>query len=135
AMTREDTATWNGYLNAHRQRRVFFKSLGATTTDHGHPTALTCDFDPVECQRLLDGALRGTLSRNDAEAFRGQMLTEMARMSLDDGLVLQIHPGSLRNHNAQILERFGRDMGADIPTRVDYVHALRPLLARFGNEP
>ncbi len=63
------------------------------------------------------------------------MLTEMARMSLEDGLVLQIHPGSFRNHNPALLARFGRDMGADIPTATDYVHALKPLLDRFGNEP
>jgi glucuronate isomerase len=63
------------------------------------------------------------------------MLTEMARMSLEDGLVMQIHPGSVRNHNAQIYARYGRDMGADIPGPTDYVHALKPLLDRFGNEP
>jgi glucuronate isomerase len=63
------------------------------------------------------------------------MLTEMARMSLDDGLVMQIHPGSFRNHNTSIHERFGRDVGADIPMAIDYVHHLQPLLRRFGNEP
>ena len=67
--------------------------------------------------------------------FRGQMLTEMARMSLEDGLVMQIHPGSLRNHNQTLFHLFGRDMGADIPTQTDYVHALQPLLNLFGNEP
>ena len=71
----------------------------------------------------------------EAELFRAQMLTEMARMSLDDGLVMQIHPGSHRNHDAAVFERFGRDKGADIPTRTDYVKALKPLLDRFGNEP
>jgi glucuronate isomerase len=71
----------------------------------------------------------------EADLFRGQMLTEMARMSLDDGLVLQIHPGSRRNHNAGIFARFGRDMGADIPGRTDYVAALKPLLDAVGNEP
>jgi glucuronate isomerase len=71
---------------------------------------------------------------DDAELFRAQMLTEMARMSLEDGLVMQIHPGSMRNHNPQLFRRFGRDMGADIPTATDYVRALRPLLDRFGNE-
>ena len=74
------------------------------------------------------------VSAADAEVFRVQMLTEMARMSLDDGLVMQIHPGSCRNHNPTIFARFGRDKGADIPTATDYVHALKPLLDRFGNE-
>ena len=134
AMTGEDTAGWRGYLAAHRKRRAFFKTMGATSTDHGHPTALTCDLPERECATLFGKVLRGVASPAEAETFRGQMLTEMAQMSLEDGLVMQIHPGSFRNHNPQILERFGRDKGADIPTRTDYVHALKPLLDRFGNE-
>jgi glucuronate isomerase len=133
-ITSENTATWNGYLAAHRNRRAFFKTMGATSTDHGHPTARTCDLTAADCQRLLDRALAGTASPDEAEQFRGQMLTEMARMSLEDGLVMQIHPGSFRNHNPVVLKTFGRDKGADIPTRTDYVRALKPLLDRFGNE-
>jgi glucuronate isomerase len=134
ALTGEDTATWKGYLAAHRARRAYFMTMGATSTDHGHPTAQTSDLDAGECQRLLDRALAGTITAVEAEAFRGQMLTEMARMSIDDGLVMQIHPGSFRNHNPLVLRDFGRDKGADIPTRTDYVRALKPLLDRFGNE-
>jgi glucuronate isomerase len=134
ALANEDTATWNGYLAAHRNRRAFFKSMGATSTDHGHPTAQTSSLSPPEAQRLLDRALAGTITAQEAEAFRGQVLTEMARMSLDDGLVMQIHPGSFRNHNPQVFTRFGRDKGADIPTRTDYVRALKPLLDEVGNE-
>ena len=133
-ITGEDTGKWRGYLAAHRGRRAFFKTMGATSTDHGHPTALTCDLPPGECETLFAKVLGGGASAADAEIFRGQMLTEMARMSLDDGLVMQIHPGSFRNHNPHIFGRFGRDKGADIPTRTDYVRALKPLLDRFGNE-
>ncbi len=133
-ITGEDTTTWRGYLAAHRQRRAFFKTMGATSTDHGHPTALTCDLSAAHCAALLAKALKGEATAEEAETFRGQMLTEMARMSLEDGLVMQIHPGSFRNHNPQIFARFGRDKGADIPTRTDYVRALKPLLDRFGNE-
>jgi glucuronate isomerase len=132
-LTGEDTATWSGYLAAHRKRRAFFKSMGATSTDHGHPTARTFDLDARECQRLLDRALAGTIDGDEAERFRGQLLTEMATMSRDDGLVMQIHPGSLRNHNAALAADFGRDKGADIPTPTDYVRALQPLLAKHGN--
>ncbi|MEO8346810.1 MAG: glucuronate isomerase [Betaproteobacteria bacterium] len=135
ALTREDAATWAGYLAAHRNRRAFFKTMGATSTDHGHITAQTSDLGATECQRLLDRALGGTITTAEAETFRGQMLTEMAKMSIDDGLVMQIHPGSFRNHNPQVFRDYGRDKGADIPTRTDYVRALRPLLERFGNEP
>ena len=130
----EDTSTWRGYLAAHRNRRAFFKSMGATSTDHGHPTAQTSDLDTDTCEKLFDKVTNGSITPAEAEAFRGQMLTEMARMSLDDGLVMQIHPGSMRSHNPQLYARFGRDKGADIPTRTDYVRALKPLLDRFGNE-
>lgn len=134
ALTGERTATWAGYLAAHRARRAFFASMGATSTDHGHPTARTADLDPGACQRLLDRALAGVAGADEAEAFRAQMLTEMAKMSLDDGLVMQIHPGSFRNHNPQVFAAYGRDKGADIPTPTDYVRALKPLLDRVGNE-
>lgn len=128
----EDTSTWTGYLVAHRNRRAFFKSLGATSSDHGHATARTEDLPQDVAAKLFDKALQGNCTADEADAFRGQMLTEMARMSLDDGLVLQIHPGSSRNHSADILARFGRDKGYDIPTRTDYVSALRPLLNAVG---
>ena len=133
ALTGENTSQWKGYLAAHRNRRAFFKSMGATSTDHGHPTAGTSDLDASTCQRLLDRALAGSITPEEAEAFRGQVLTEMAGMSLEDGLVMQIHPGSVRNHNALVHAHFGRDKGADIPARTDYVRALRPLLAKHGN--
>jgi glucuronate isomerase len=134
-LTGEDIASWPGYLRALQNRRRFFASMGATATDHGHPSAATFDLAPVECQTLLTGALHGGLSPIEAERFRGQMLFEMARMSLADGLVMQLHPGSVRNHNPALYNAFGRDKGADIPAATDYVHALKPLLDRFGNEP
>ena len=134
-LTGEDTTTWNGYLAALARRRQFFIEHGATSTDHGHPSAVTCDLDPAEAARLFGRVRTSDHSSEEAERFRGQMLTEMVRMSLDDGLVVQLHPGSHRNHNPALFDRFGPDIGADIPTRTDYVSALAPLLARFGNEP
>jgi glucuronate isomerase len=133
-LTGEDTRTWSGYLRGLENRRRFFASFGATATDHGHPTAATFDLPRGECERLFRKALSGDASPAEAELFRGQMLTEMARMSVDDGLVMQIHPGAFRNHNANVFRDFGRDKGGDIPTRTDYVHALKPLLDRFGND-
>ncbi|MBC2668791.1 glucuronate isomerase [Novosphingobium piscinae] len=134
ALTGEDCLTWPGYLAAHRQRRAFFARHGATSTDHGHPTALTADLAPAEAAALFAKVVAGDFTAAEAELFRAQMLTEMAGMSLDDGLVMQLHPGSFRNHNASLFARYGRDKGADIPTRTDYVHALKPLLDRYGNE-
>lgn len=133
-ITGEDCTTWTGYLAAHRKRRAYFIGFGATSSDHGHPTARTENMAQAEASALFDRIKGGRGSAEDAEAFRGQMLTEMARMSLDDGLVLQIHPGSLRNHSGEMLARFGRDKGFDIPSRTDYVRALRPLLEAFGTD-
>lgn len=134
-LTGEDTATWEGYLAAHRKRRSYFKEFGATSSDHGHATARTEDLPQAEAAALFARALTGACTAEEADAFRGQMLTEMARMSLEDGLVLQIHPGSFRNHSRPVLDRFGRDKGFDIPTRTDYVRALRPLLSAVGGDP
>jgi len=131
-LTGEDTGTWAGYLNAHRRRREFFAAAGATSTDHGHPSSRTADLDKGEAGRLFERVTKAAASAEDAELFRAQMLTEMAAMSIDDGLVMQIHPGSFRNHNETIFVTFGRDKGFDIPMRTDYVRALKPLLDRFG---
>jgi glucuronate isomerase len=129
----EDCFGWSGYLAAHRQRRAYFAAMGATSTDHGHPTARTAELSPLEAETLFRRVTAGAVSSRDAELFRAQMLTEMAAMSADDGLVMQIHPGACRNHNRPVFEHFGRDKGADIPTQTEYVEALRPLLSRFGN--
>ena len=130
-----DTATWAGYLDAHRARRAYFKEFGATSSDHGHATARTEDLPQSDAAALFAKALKGECTPEEADAFRGQMLTEMARMSLEDGLVLQIHPGSRRNHSDQVMAMFGRDKGFDIPGRTDYVAALRPLLNAVGMRP
>jgi glucuronate isomerase len=131
--TKEDTTSWSGYLKALAKARLRFKALGCTTTDHGHPTAQTANLSTHESAELFAKVLAGSDAR-ESELFRAQMLTEMARMSLEDGLVMQIHPGSTRNHNRELYEKYGRDMGADIPRQTNYVDALRPLLDRFGNE-
>jgi glucuronate isomerase len=96
ALTGEDTFSWKGYLAAHRQRRAFFAAHGATSTDHGHPTALTADLAPHEAEALFARVIRPDVSPQDPELFRAQMLTEMAGMSAQDGLVMQIHPGAFR---------------------------------------
>ncbi|HMQ18176.1 MAG TPA: glucuronate isomerase [Sphingopyxis sp.] len=130
----EDAFSYAGYLAAHRNRRAFFAGMGATSTDHGHPTAATADLSDAEAEALFARVTGDAATPADAELFRAHMLTVMAGMSLDDGLVMQIHPGSFRNHNPRLFARYGRDKGADIPTATDYVHALRPLLSRYGNE-
>jgi glucuronate isomerase len=133
-LTGEDASTWGGYLKALRASRARFREFGCTATDHGHPTAQTANLSPTEASALFARVLGGEADAAQQELFRAQMLTEMARMSLEDGLVMQIHPGSIRNHNHKLFERYGRDTGADIPGPTNYVNALRPMLDLFGNE-
>ncbi len=131
----EDVSNWKGYLNALRSRRAFFKTMGATATDHGHLTALTADLPVDEAGRLYERIFTGKTNAGDVELFQAQMLTEMAGMSVEDGLTMQLHPGSIRNHNLKVYEQFGRDKGADIPSQTEYVRSLRPLLSKYGNAP
>ena len=134
-LTGEDVQSLDGYLAAHRKRRADFRAAGATATDHGHPTPATADLSEPEKEALFARIIGGSWTSEDAELFRAQMLTEFAAMSVEDGMVMQIHPGSFRNHNHWLHQQYGRDKGADIPQRTEYVRALKPLLDRFGNEP
>lgn len=134
-ITGEDTGTYVGYLAALRARRDDFRAAGATSSDHGHPTSRTEDLSAAEAAALYDRALRGIASPGDAETFRAHMLFEFARMSIDDGLVMQLHPGAVRDHNRRLHDRHGRDVGGDIPQATEYVHALRPLLDAYGMDP
>ena len=133
-LTGEDVWSWPGYLAAHRRRRTDFRAAGATATDHGHPTARTANLSPAAAAALFARVTGPAATAEDADLFRAQMLTEMARMSVEDGMVMQLHPGSWRNHNAALFASHGRDKGADLPVRVDYVAALKPLLDAVGNE-
>jgi len=131
-LTGEDVGSFAGYLRALAARRASFRALGASATDHGPPSAMTADLAPAAAADLYARVRRGGATAEDAGLFRAQMLTEMARMSAEDGMVMQIHPGSWRNHNPALFARFGRDKGADIPRPTTYVDALKPLLDRFG---
>jgi glucuronate isomerase len=134
-IAKEDTSNYKGYLNALRSRRAFFKANGATATDHGHLTALTADLTAGDAAKLYATIYSGKASSKEIELFQAQMLTEMAGMSVDDGLTMQLHPGSIRNYNPQVYAKFGRDKGADIPAPTEYVRSLRPLLSKYGNVP
>ena len=134
-MTGVDTATYAGFVTALRARRESFIAAGATSSDHGHPTARTLVLSPAEAEALYAKGLAGTADAADAEAFRANMLVEFARMSIEDGLVMQLHPGSIRNHNRALYARHGRDVGGDIPGPTNYVEALRPLLDAYGDDP
>jgi glucuronate isomerase len=134
ATANQDFGSYEAYLAAHRFHRARFAAAGATSTDHGHLTAQTADLPRAEAEALFQRVLVGA-SPAEAELFRAQILTEMAAMSVEDGLVMQLHAGAYRNHNAQVFARFGRDKGGDIPSEGEFVRGLKPLLDRFGNDP
>jgi glucuronate isomerase len=123
------------YIQALEERRAFFKSMGATATDHAVLIPHTERLTPGEAAVILERALRGRAGAEDARRFTAHMLMEMARMSSEDGLVMQLHPGSFRNHNAPLYERYGPDMGADIPVATEFTRNLRALLNSYGNHP
>src|SRR3954468_21452874 len=127
-----DTDSYKGFLEALRQRRRAFADAGALATDHGHLTADTTPLPDAEAERIYASALAGTVTPAEVESFAAHMLFQMAAMSSDDGLVMQIHPGVLRNHHSGVAAGFGADKGFDIPVPVDFTRALRPLLEAFG---
>ena len=128
-----DVTDYKSFIQVLEQRRAFFKSMGATATDHAALTPATTELSQVEADSIFQRALKGKPEPNDATRFTAHMLMEMARMSIDDGLVMQLHPGSLRNHNEVIFQKFGLDKGADIPIQTEYTRNLLPLLNKYGN--
>lgn len=123
------------FVQALEGRRAYFKGLGATATDHGAISAYTEDLSDRDADIIFQRARGGSVSAEDATRFTGHMLMQMARMSIEDGLVMQLHVGSLRNHNPALFGRFGRDKGADIPVQTEFTRALHPLLGKFGTDP
>ena len=135
-VSRVDTGTYEGFLEALRARRAVFVEAGARATDHGHLLADTTPMDDGAAGQLYSRVLGGEdASEAEVVAFAANMLFQMAEMSCEDGLVMQIHPGVLRNHSAAIFEAYGLDKGYDIPIRTEYTRALRPMLDRFGTDP
>jgi len=123
------------FIKALEKQRTLFKSMGAVATDHGIEMPFIHALSDMEADAIFERALKGTITRNDARLFTGHMMMEMARMSCDDGLVMQIHPGCLRNHNEIIFEKFGPDKGADIPLKTEFTRNLKEILNTYGNNP
>lgn len=130
-----DIITVAALITALEERRAFFKRMGAKATDHGVVSAYTASLSPAEAEAIFARALAGAATAEDARRFTGHMMIEMARMSAEDGLVMQMHAGTFRNHNPFVFERFGADKGHDIPVATEFTHNLKPLLDRFGNDP
>ena len=129
-----EITSYKKLIRALENRREFFKEMGATATDHAALTPFTVSLNEIEIEHIFERALGGEASARDAGFFTGHLLIEMARMSTEDGLVMQFHPGSFRNHNDEIFRKFGLDKGADIPLQAEFTNNLKPLLDRFGND-
>lgn len=129
------TTTYDGYLEALRERRRAFIAAGARATDHGHLTASAAPLEDAEARRIYAAALRGEVSADEAAAFAGNMLFQLAAMSAEDGLVMQLHPGVLRDYDPAVHAAYGPDQGHDIPVAAEFTRSLRPLLERFGHAP
>lgn len=130
-----EPASYAGYIDALAGRRRFFVENGAVSADHGVLQPLAFDLPEAEAAALFSRGLAGELSAAESQTFAGHMLLEMARMSVEDGLVMTVHPGVFRNHNSATFAEFGPDTGHDIPVATTYVEALRPLLEKYGNNP
>ena len=134
-LTGHEIHNFSGYIHALEERRSFFRSMGATATDHAALSAYTEVLGRRELEQLFSRALSGEVDARDAQRFTGHMLIEMARMSVADGLVMQMHIGSWRNHDPALHNRFGHDKGADIPVATEWTRNLQPLLEQFGSDP
>lgn len=130
-----DIVDYASLIRAIEAQRAHFKALGGTATDHGVYQPEASRLPDSEAEAIVQRALAGSASADDTRRFTAHMLMELARMSAEDGLVMQIHAGSYRNHNAALFERFGPDMGSDIPVRVDWTTGMRELLNAYGADP
>jgi glucuronate isomerase len=124
---------YGDFIAVLESRRAFFRSMGATSTDHGVVEPHTEELTAVDAESIFDRALAGRATEEDGHRFTSHMLMEFARMSADDGLVMQLHAGCWRNHNGAIFEAFGPDHGCDIPVATEFTRNLRALLNKFGN--
>ena len=126
---------FRSFIQALENRRVFFRSLGATASDFSAESAFTEELPLHQIDEIFQRALKGHADQHDATRFVAHMLMEMARMSADDGMVMQFHAGIHRNHNIALYQQFGADIGGDIPVSVEFTRNFKPLLQRFGNHP
>ena len=129
------TDTFDGLLSALRKQRAFFKEMGATATDHGVFSPQTIALSASESEVLFKSLMSGNASAEDSAKFTAVMLLEHAKMAADDGLVMQLHPGSLRNYDYEIAKNYGTDRGMDIPVATTYTRELRDLLNAVGKHP
>jgi glucuronate isomerase len=135
AVSGVDTGDYAGFIAAMENRRQYFKDNGAVSSDHSHFDARTDALEVSEAERIFASARKGEVSEVEATALRRHLVSEMARMACDDGLVMTIHPGVRRNHHLPTFEKYGADVGTDIPTQMEFTEALRPMLNRFGTHP
>lgn len=130
-----EISSYETFIQALEERRTAFKAMGATATDHAVIEPYTCELPTAQAEAIFQSALLGKATGDDIRDFTGHMLMEFARMSVEDGLVMQLHCACYRNHNRAIFEQFGADNGADIPVATEFTRNLYSLLNRYGNDP
>ncbi len=130
-----EVTNYSSFIRALEDRRQFFKTMGATSSDHAVVEPFTARLGDADAVSIFKAALEGQATAADQRAFEGHMLMESARMSIEDGLVMQLHPGSLRDHNEHVAMRYGADKGGDMPVATEFTNNLRPLLNEYGNDP
>ncbi|MCL3778275.1 MULTISPECIES: glucuronate isomerase [unclassified Actinomyces] len=128
-----DVSTYAGHVEAMRRRRAFFVSNGAVSSDHSHRDAGTERLPDAEAEVLYARALAGTIDSGDGDRLRRHMVNDQARLACEDGLVMTLHPAVYRNHDTRTFERYGADVGGDIPMATELTRALQPLLEAYGN--
>jgi glucuronate isomerase len=134
ALLGPNLASFESFLEALKERRAVFKRMGAVATDHGVLEPYTERLPPEEAEALFRRGREGTATGTDQRRFQAHLLMEMARLSVEDGLVMQLHPGAWRDHNPLVHARFGADRGGDIPMATEFTRNLQPMLAAFGND-
>jgi glucuronate isomerase len=131
----EDCGSYLGLLEAIRVRREVFRLHGATATDCGVPDAWATPLSNAQAEMLHRQGLDGSISPEGVQAYRRNLLFQFGCMAAEDGLVMQLHAGVIRNHHAATFARFGPDTGHDLPAVTTYTEPLRALLNHVGTSP
>lgn len=130
-----DTGTYAGWVAAIEDRRAYFAANGATSSDHSHRDARMEPLADADAERLYARARSGEITPDEGDTLRRAFMFQMARMASEDGLVMTLHPAVHRNHHGPTSDRYGADVGADIPVAVEFTNALQPVLSAFGTSP
>jgi len=127
-----DTGSYAGLVEALRNRRAYFKENGCTATDSGMADAYAIPLAGTEAERIHKAGLDGTITAAESASYRRNLLYQLAAMSAEDGLVMQLHADVVRNYDQASFEAYGPDTGHDLPGPATFTAGLRQVLNDFG---